>query len=254
MQPHRQPPLSSTLNPYWSTGPNSSGYGAADRVLNWRNTTRAPLSPISTNLNQSSYSLEPFPQQHQKFGSSTSSSRGWAPLKPYHRPSSNLAPTLAPGEPAPPSLNSLPSLELSNSTILNRSTRCSSCGTHLPNVGDIQNPVQLVPCRHPICSTCLTLLINSAANVPPRPVDCFACGETVAAFVGFTFAPGVVASESRRLRSGQVTPSKRGRQDENEGLSSEPLSSGSHFGLANFRLDDIRLGGHSPSTTPNGKR
>lgn len=42
-----------------------------------------------------------------------------------------------------------------------------------------------------LCGECLTLLINSAANVPPRGVDCFKCETPVETIAGVVFEPSV---------------------------------------------------------------
>lgn len=244
-------PFPPASNPYWRPGPvQQPTYQGADRVLNWRNTPRVVLGSISTNLGGSSIGSEPFTQQSVELGSSASSSRGWTQLKPYHRPGSASAPTLARGEPAPPLLSNLPKPQLSNSSLLNHSIACSSCDALLPNLDDTQDPVQLLPCGHAICSTCLTLLVNSAANVPPRAVDCFLCGEAVETFAGVKFEDEVVVAEGGKERSGQVTPSKRTRPedefDQVEGSSLPRSSGGSHLDLANLNLAD-----NSPSTASN---
>lgn len=58
---------------------------------------------------------------------------------------------------------------------------CSSCGIDSTSISldplssTNQNFVQLLPCKHLLCPTCLNTLINSTSNDPARPCNCFAC-------------------------------------------------------------------------------
>lgn len=251
MESHHSGSFPPSPNQYWTSNSIQPTYSAADRVIDWRNTARFPLSPISTNLGSTSQTSEPFTQQYNNFSSSACSTRGYTPLKPYHRPSLDSAPILAPGESPPPRLSTLPPPQLNQSTVLAHPIACSSCDTVLPNSDDSQHSVELFPCGHPICSTCLTLLINSAANVPPRPVDCFLCGEPVQTFAGLRFSSEVVVAEERGFKAGRVTPSKTIKDeyaDEGFYSSSLPPSSGSHFGLTSLTIDGPRDGENSPPT------
>ena len=246
MHPHLIGPQSPSSDLYWASKPGCTwSSGAADRVWSWRNTTRAPLSPISTNRSPSTYSSEPVTREYPKFGSSTSSNRGWTSLKPYPRPSLDSAPTLAPGEPAPRPLNSLPAPVISSASILHGPIVCSSCDEVLPSMSQLQDPVQLLPCGHAICSTCLTLLINSAANVPPRAVDCFACGAAVETVDGIGFGPEVVPVEPGS-GSGYVTPCKRKR--DSVGSSGSHSASSLSFGIRTLNLADA-YARQTPQTT-----
>lgn len=138
------------------------------------------------------------------------------------------------------------SVYLSNPIESDHST-CSSCGT--ASIDRLDPPVQqsfvqLLPCHHLVCPTCLNSLVNATSNDPPRSGNCFACQQLVVSFSGVAFVDPV-ESLSDLEEVGFRTPpgSLRGRR-------ASPLTPNTIPGLSPFRKLDWSESVGTPDTTP----
>lgn len=82
---------------------------------------------------------------------------------------------------------------------------CTSCGS-----SPVPSFVALIPCDHLLCHQCVNALINSAAHKPPRPMDCFACGQLVKSFGPAFAGPGGMVDALRATLAELTDVSKMG--------------------------------------------
>ena len=110
---------------------------------------------------------------------------------------------------------------------------CSSCGTD-PSISCSSYIV--LSCDHLLCPACLSTLVNSVSNDPPREPDCFACGREATNFRGVRFVEAAREEEFR-------TPKKSGRILRFGTPETIP-------GLSPFRKLDWSESFSTPGTTP----
>lgn len=134
------------------------------------------------------------------------------------------------------------------------STLCSSCGSSSTLIAGRQHFIQLSPCRHVLCPTCLSSLINATSNDPPRDGACFACNGLATDFVGVSFDSGPGAPTSPAIPAAPAPtvgdPLNQFKTPERSNNRFTRFTDTDRMELSPFRTIDWSTDMESPGTTP----